>query len=169
MDDELKQNLTASETWVRGLYILLFAFLLVVARLVTGAVVVIQFLFTVFSGQTNENLQVLGASLARFIYQSLLFLTYNSDSKPFPFSEWPATETSSQTAEAEPAKPAKPKTKPKAKAKPKSKPKTKAKVKTETKAETEAKVETEPKAEPQAEPADNASEAPVNTDTKPES
>lgn len=89
MDDELKQNLTASETWLRGLFILLFAFLLVVARIVTGAVVVIQFLFTVFAGQTNENLRNFGSSLAQFIYQTLLFVTYNSDTKPFPFATWP--------------------------------------------------------------------------------
>lgn len=89
MDDDLKQNLTAAETWIRGLFILLFAFLLMVARVVTGAVVVIQFLFTVFSGRANENLQYFGASLARFVYQALLFVTYNSDDKPFPFSAWP--------------------------------------------------------------------------------
>jgi hypothetical protein len=40
MDDDLKQNLTAGETWIRGLFILMFVFMLVVARLVTGAVVV---------------------------------------------------------------------------------------------------------------------------------
>ena len=74
MDEELKQNLTASETWIRGLFILMFAFLLVVARLVTGAVVVIQFLFTVFTGQTNGNLKNFGASLARYIYSCLLFV-----------------------------------------------------------------------------------------------
>ena len=89
MDDELKQNLTAAETWLRGLFILLFAFLLVVARVVTGAVVVIQFLFTVFTGRTNENLQYFGASLAKFIFQTLMYVTYNSDDKPFPFSPWP--------------------------------------------------------------------------------
>jgi len=89
MDDELKQNLTAAETWLRGLFILLFAFLLVVARIVTGAVVVIQFLFTVFTGRTNENLRYFGASLAQFIFQTLLYVTYNSDEKPFPFSPWP--------------------------------------------------------------------------------
>ena len=89
MDDELKQNLTAAETWLRGLFILLFAFLLVVARVVTAAVVVIQFLFTVFSGSTNENLQYFGAGLAKFIFQTLMYLTYNSDEKPFPFSPWP--------------------------------------------------------------------------------
>lgn len=89
MDDDLKQHLTAAETWTRGLFILLFVFLLVIARVVTGAVVVIQFLFTVFSGQSNENLRYFGASLATFIYQTLLFVTYNSDNKPFPFAPWP--------------------------------------------------------------------------------
>ena len=89
MDDDLKENLTASETWIRGFFILLFVFLLVIARVVTGAVVVIQFLFTVFSGQTNENLQRFGASLSVFIYQAVRFLTYNSETKPFPFTPWP--------------------------------------------------------------------------------
>jgi len=89
MDDDLKQNLTASETWIRGFFILLFVFVLVIARVVTGAVVVIQFLFTVFSGQTNDNLRYFGASLALFVYQALLFVTYNSDDKPFPFAPWP--------------------------------------------------------------------------------
>lgn len=89
MDEDLKQNLTASETWIRGFFILLFVFLLVIARMVTGAVVVIQFLFTVFSGRANENLRYFGASLASFIYQTLLFVTYNSDDKPFPFTPWP--------------------------------------------------------------------------------
>lgn len=92
MDEELKHNLTAAETWLRGLFILLFAFLLVVARIVTGAVVVIQFLFTVFTGRINENLQRFGASLAQFIFQTLLFVTYNSDTKPFPFNPWPNPE-----------------------------------------------------------------------------
>jgi len=89
MDDELKQHLTASETWIRGFFILLCIFLLVIARVVTGAVVVIQFLFTVFTGQTNDNLRYFGASLASFVYQSLLFVTYNSNDKPFPFAPWP--------------------------------------------------------------------------------
>ena len=89
MDDELKHNLTAGETWVRGIYILLFAFFLVVARVVTGAVVVIQFLFTVFTGKTNTNLKNFGAMLSHYVYQCLLFVTYNSDDKPFPFDDWP--------------------------------------------------------------------------------
>jgi len=90
MDDDLRQNMTASETWLRGLFMLLFIFLLVVARVVTGAVVVIQFLFTVFTGQCNDNLREFGASLAMYVYQALLFVTYNSENKPFPFAPWPS-------------------------------------------------------------------------------
>ncbi|MCK4587830.1 MAG: DUF4389 domain-containing protein, partial [Gammaproteobacteria bacterium] len=122
MDDDLKQNLTAGETWVRGLFILMFVFMLVVARLVTGAVVVIQFLFTVFTGQINDNLKTFGASLARYVYNCLLFVTYNSDDKPFPFGEWPAAEDSLAEVESALVK-AKPAAKPKSKAKPKAKPK----------------------------------------------
>lgn len=90
MDPELKENLTAQETWIRGLFLLLFAFILGVSKVVTGAVVLMQFLFTVFSGEVNENLQRFGASLSRFTYQVMLYLTYNSDEKPFPFKEWPS-------------------------------------------------------------------------------
>ncbi len=140
MDDDLKQNLTAGETWVRGLFILMFVFMLVVARLVTGAVVVIQFLFTVFTGQVNDNLKIFGASLARYVYNCLLFVTYNSDEKPFPFGEWPAAEGSLAEVEPAPAPApvkAKPAAKPKSKAKPKAKPKAKSKAKTDSETDSE--------------------------------
>ncbi len=140
MDDDLKQNLTAGETWVRGLFILMFVFMLVVARLVTGAVVVIQFLFTVFTGQVNDNLKTFGASLARYVYNCLLFVTYNSDEKPFPFGEWPAAEGSLAEVEPAPAPApvkAKPAAKPKSKAKPKAKPKAKSKAKTDSETDSE--------------------------------
>ena len=131
MDDDLKQNLTAAETWIRGLYILMFVFMLVVARLVTGAVVVIQFLFTVFTGKTNGNLKSFGASLARYVYNCLLFVTYNSNDKPFPFSDWPAEESSIKVAKTEHAKSEVAESA--AKSKPKSKPKNKPKAKPKTK------------------------------------
>jgi hypothetical protein len=101
------------------------------------AVVVIQFLFTVFTGQVNDNLKTFGASLARYVYNCLLFVTYNSDDKPFPFGEWPAEEGSLAEVESAPVK-AKPAAKPKPKAKPKAKPKTKAKPKAKTDAEADS-------------------------------
>ena len=69
-----------------------------------------------------------GASLARYVYQCLLFVTYNTDSKPFPFGEWPDAEAAkgeiNHEAEAKTKSPPKPKAKAKTKTKPKAKPET---------------------------------------------
>lgn len=102
IDAQLKEHLTAKDTWIRGLFLVLFAFILGVAKVVTAAVVVIQFLFTVFTGETNGNLKQFGASLSRFTYQAMLYVTYNSDDKPFPFQPWPSEEEGKATPPLEP-------------------------------------------------------------------
>lgn len=164
MDEELKQNLTAAETWIRGLFILLFAFFLVIARIVTSAVVVIQFLFTVFSGQTNKNLKNFGGSLSRYIYQCLLFITYNSNDKPFPFDEWPEPVVLKEVDEAAEIESAE---------KPKAAPKKKASAKKKSTAKKAAKAKAEPNSEGKAEAdagttVDSSGASTDETDTKPE-
>ena len=89
MDTEQKENMTPQEAWTRGLFMLMFFILLQLAKIVAGVVVVLQFLFTIFTTQTNENLLRFGGSLSRYIYQAWSYLTYNSDTRPFPFAPWP--------------------------------------------------------------------------------
>ena len=89
MDPLLKDNVTAQTTWLRGLYILLFAVIYSIAEIIVVAVVIFQFLSTLFMGQNNQQLLRLGRSLSDFVRQVLLFVTYNSDEKPFPFGPWP--------------------------------------------------------------------------------
>jgi hypothetical protein len=89
MDPHVKENVTAQTTWIRGLYILLFAIIYSIAEIVVVAVVVFQFISTLFMGQNNQQLLRLGRSLSEFVRQVLLFVTYNSDEKPFPFGPWP--------------------------------------------------------------------------------
>ncbi|WP_066965645.1 DUF4389 domain-containing protein [Microbulbifer sp. Q7] len=91
-NEELKQNLTSSNQWLRLIYMVLFAVLLEIAGFVMLAVVIAQFLFAIFSGSANDNLRRLGDQIASYIYQTLQFLIYNSEEKPFPFSEWPESE-----------------------------------------------------------------------------
>lgn len=76
-------------TWQRGLYMLLFAFLISIARFVAFAVIILQFLFVLFSGTTNTHLLSFGKSLSTYTYQVMLFLTFNSEQHPYPMSEWP--------------------------------------------------------------------------------
>lgn len=89
MNPELKQRLTASDTWLRGLYIVIFAVIYSITDILLTAVVVFQFLATLFTGETNARLRAFGLSLAAYIYQIIAFMTFNSDEKPFPFSPWP--------------------------------------------------------------------------------
>lgn len=91
-NEELKRNLTSTNQWLRLIYMVLFAVLLEVAGFVMLAVIIAQFLFAIFTGGANDNLRRLGDQISTFIYQSLQFLIYNTEEKPFPFSEWPESE-----------------------------------------------------------------------------
>ena len=82
-------------TWIRLVYMLLFGVLLMAARLVISLVVVVQFLLVLIIGSDNENLRNLGQGLGKWVYQTVLFLTFNSEAKPFPFDEWPTVDTAS--------------------------------------------------------------------------
>jgi hypothetical protein len=89
MSGELKAHLKERKTWLRGLYMLLFAIFYSVAEIVITVVVLFQFLLALFTGRTNERLLKLGQSLGTYIYQILQFLTFNSDYQPYPFGAWP--------------------------------------------------------------------------------
>lgn len=75
--------------WLRGLFMLLFIFLMGVAKLLTLVVVVLQFLAVLFSGEADKNLLIFGKSLSVYQYQIALYLTYNSEERPFPVTDWP--------------------------------------------------------------------------------
>lgn len=104
MDQQLKSNLTSSKHWFRLLFMLFYGVCLQVAFVVMTAVVCIQFLFALISGDDNRQLRAFGNSLSQFIFQSFQFLTYNSEEKPFPFADWPEADAVDDIEE-EPAQP----------------------------------------------------------------
>ncbi len=80
--------------WTRAVFSLLF---LLILALLAGPLVIIlgvaQGVFTILTGEDNRNLRDLGASLAEYIREALLFATWNREQKPFPFAEFPRVET----------------------------------------------------------------------------
>lgn len=104
MDQELKQNLKEKQTWLRGLYMVLFSVCYGVAKVVLFAVVVFQFLLVLFTSKTNPRLLKLGQSLSTYAYQILVYLTFNSNYQPYPFGAWPKGEPTikEKSGEAEP-------------------------------------------------------------------
>lgn len=90
MDKEIKASLTAGESWIRGLYMLLFAAIYSVAEMVLAAVAILQFIFLLVARGPNERLQEFGDDLSTYFYEMIQFLTFNTEDKPFPFGPWPS-------------------------------------------------------------------------------
>ena len=89
MEQQTKTNLLNKETWLRLLYMAVFGLLSFVARIVVWVVAVLQFLLVLITGKGNSNLRDLGQGASKWTYQAYMFVTFNSDTKPFPFSDWP--------------------------------------------------------------------------------
>ena len=86
----LAKNLKSKSIWIRLLFMLVITFLYSVSRIIVGAVVVVQFFWVLFTGDTNQKLQVFGKSLATYTNQIILYLTFNTEERPFPFDmDWP--------------------------------------------------------------------------------
>jgi hypothetical protein len=100
---DLKTNVTRRATWLRGLFMLLFAVIFNIAEFMLLAIVVFQFLDVLVTGTPMPRLVGFGESLGRFIYQIVRYLTFDTDDRPFPFADWPG---------AAPAAPPPPKRKP---------------------------------------------------------
>ena len=89
MSDDIKKNISDINIWKRALFMLLFAILYGLAEVVIWAVVLLQFFIVLFTGSKNERLLGFGQNLTTFIYQIILFQTFNTERRPFPFGDWP--------------------------------------------------------------------------------
>ena len=74
---------------MRGLFMLLFAVIYGIAELLLFVTAVFQFGSVLLTGHPNDRMRSFGESLGRLFYQIVRFLTFNTDERPFPFSDWP--------------------------------------------------------------------------------
>lgn len=94
MSDDIVENLKRPSVWLRILFMIGFAVALYVTAFILLVLVVAQILFALFSGANNDNLRRFGAALTEYIHQILLYLTFNSEQRPFPFAPFPLLEMS---------------------------------------------------------------------------
>ena len=92
MNQQIRQRLTRGDIWMRALYMVLFAIAYSIAELLITVVVIVQFIIILLSGTANEALLRLGRNLSQYVYQILCFVTFNSETMPFPFASWPDEE-----------------------------------------------------------------------------
>ncbi|MCW8915898.1 MAG: DUF4389 domain-containing protein [Magnetovibrio sp.] len=88
MQPETRDNLTNQATWMRLLFIILFAIAFNIAELLIAVIAIFQFFKVLFTKTPNEKLQGFGADLAAYIADVARYLTYQSDKMPYPVSDW---------------------------------------------------------------------------------
>ena len=88
MKDQIKESLQDNSTWMRILYMAIFVIIFNITELLIAAIVIFQLLVLLFTGDKNQRLLGFGAMLSQYAFKILRFLTFNSEEKPFPFSDW---------------------------------------------------------------------------------
>jgi hypothetical protein len=95
--DKIKDNFFVPETWIRGLFMMLFLLVFYygvflysgIITIIIISIVLFQFCSKLLTGAINQRLLSFGQCLSVYTYQVMRYLTYNTDIKPFPFSAWP--------------------------------------------------------------------------------
>jgi len=91
MDEQINYNLKQLGTWKRIFFMLVFAAIGALVRMILWAVIILQVASTLLTGKANQNVLSFGRNLSVYIYHIMLFLTFNTETLPFPFSAWNLT------------------------------------------------------------------------------
>lgn len=86
----LTDNIKSRSIWLRLFFMIVMAFLFSVSRVVVAVIAGLQFFWVLFTQEKNPKLMALGQGLAIYASQVTLYLTFNSEQRPFPFDmDWP--------------------------------------------------------------------------------
>jgi uncharacterized membrane protein YgdD (TMEM256/DUF423 family) len=91
MQEQINENLKKISTWKRIIFMLIFAAIDSLVKLLLWLVILLQVGSVLFTGDVNANILNFGRSLSTYHYHILLFLTFNTEQLPFPFSDWNET------------------------------------------------------------------------------
>ena len=89
---DVKQNVRNVDTWMRGLFIVIFGVIFYFLIGIVWLLVIFQFVTKVITGNLNEQLEKFSTGLTSYALQLLKYVTYKSEVRPFPFSPLPGTE-----------------------------------------------------------------------------
>jgi hypothetical protein len=89
MDEKLKGNLQDRGLWIRGLHMLLFGVIMIIAQWVVFLVAVVQFLCRLLSSEVNDELRTLGDRIGAYLHEIVAFETFHTEDRPYPFAPFP--------------------------------------------------------------------------------
>jgi uncharacterized protein DUF4389 len=88
---DIKENAKNIDVWTRGLFIVVFAVIFYFLFILIWLIVIFQFLMKLITTNLNEQLLDFSDALNKYVSQILLYITFKSEERPFPFSPWPGS------------------------------------------------------------------------------
>jgi hypothetical protein len=82
-----KEEILKTSKWIRFLFMLLYGFVINFALTLCIGLAIIQFLFYLFTSKPNASIANFNSHLLEFFHDSLAFLLFHTEEKPFPFKE----------------------------------------------------------------------------------
>ena len=82
-----KDEILKTSKWIRFIFMLGYAFAINFALSISIGLSFIQFLFFLFTSKTNESIGNFNAYIIEFFHDTLSFLLFETDDKPFPFKK----------------------------------------------------------------------------------
>lgn len=89
---DIKENAKNIDVWTRGLFILIYGVIFYFLFALIWLVVIFQFIMKLITSELNEQILDFSDSLNKYVSQILLYITFKSEERPFPFSPWPRNE-----------------------------------------------------------------------------
>ena len=75
--------------WVRALLMLLMCAAFQLAAWILVLTALVQLVFAIFNDEPNRRLKLFGSSVGLYLTQIASFVTFATETLPFPFSDWP--------------------------------------------------------------------------------
>ena len=85
----MNENIKEQAGWQKVLFVLMFWIVFYVAQMVVAAVAIAQCLFLLFTGDANQQQRRFGDAVSKYIHDILRYVTFNTEERPFPFTDFP--------------------------------------------------------------------------------
>jgi len=87
-----KEEILKGSKWIRFLFMILYGFVITICI----GLAIVQFLFYLFTSKPNASIANFNSHLLEFFHDSLAFLLFQTEDKPFPFKENESNDVSSE-------------------------------------------------------------------------
>ena len=80
-----KDEILKSIKWIRFIFMVIYAFAINFALTISIGLAFVQFLFVLFTSKVNTSIANVNSYIIEFFDDSLAFLLFQTEEKPFPF------------------------------------------------------------------------------------